>query len=284
MSGSNPHTCSTDGSPSDSTDGSSVTSSVTSSAVEATLDSVLDPELDRSIVALGYIDEIEIESGAEATSRVDGGVSVSVAFTLPTAWCSPAFAWMMASDAKCAVESLAGVETAHITLRDHMHESEINVGVNENLPFESVFPDADGGLAAVRATLDHKARLARQYDAVELLLEAGLSPAQIVTLTESDFERSDETDRLHLFLADRSFAVSVDAEPIDAYLEMAAEEGCLTARDEPMFRTPEGEAIDESQFELLHRRTRSAKVNVNGQGTVCEALNESRRAMLGRAD
>jgi hypothetical protein len=87
---------------------------------------------------------------------------------------------MMASDAKSMIESISGVDSAEVILRDHMHETEINTGVNEGRPFEAVFPDADGGLAAVRATLDHKARLARQYDAVETLVEAGLSPAQIV--------------------------------------------------------------------------------------------------------
>jgi metal-sulfur cluster biosynthetic enzyme len=255
---------------------STESATVTTRAVRTALDSVLDPELDRSIVELEYIDEISIEA-------VDtGATTVTVAFTLPTAWCSPGFAWMMASDARSVVESLSGVDTAEIVLQDHMHEKQINTGVNEGRPFEAVFPDADGGLAAVRATLDHKARLARQYDAVETLVEAGLSPAQIVSLTPSDLEQSEDDDRLHIFLAESAFAVSVDAQPIEAYLDKAAADDCLTGADEPLFRTPEGEPIEESTFELLRHRTRSAKVNVDGQGTVCDALNESRRDALGR--
>ncbi len=258
---------------------------VTTTAIRTALDSVLDPELDESIVALGYIDEIVI-SRDEAGET---GVNVRVSFTLPTAWCSPAFAWMMASDAKEAVEAFDAVSAAEIDLRDHMHETEINTGVNAGTPFADAFPDADGGLAAVRATLDHKARLARQYDAVEALLSVGLSPAQIISLTPDELERVEETaadagdDRIHIFVDD-AFGVAVDAEPIEAYLEMAREEGCLTGDDEPVFRMPEGDPIEESMFELLRRRTRSAKVNVNGQGTVCEALNESRREMLGRTE
>lgn len=50
-------------------------------AVRERLDEVRDPELDRSIVDLDYVDEIRIEEG-----------TVAVAFVLPTAWCSPAFA------------------------------------------------------------------------------------------------------------------------------------------------------------------------------------------------
>lgn len=251
---------------------------VTTQAIRTALDSVLDPELDRSIVELEYIEEIVIDqapSGSETHVRME--------FLLPTAWCSPAFAWMMASDAKAAIESIAGVDSAEIVLRDHMHETEINTGVNENQSFADAFPDADGGLEAVRATLDHKARLARQYDAVETLRAAGLSPAQIVSLTPSDLDREAADGRIHIHLAEGSFGITVDAEPIEEYLEMATADGCLTGPDEPLFRMPEGEPIDESMFELLRRRTRSAKVNVNGQGTVCEALNESRRG-IERAD
>ena len=43
--------------------------------------------------APGHIDTID-----------DGDVTVE--FTLPTAWCSPAFAWMMATDARDEVDSL----------------------------------------------------------------------------------------------------------------------------------------------------------------------------------
>ncbi|MFB6135667.1 MAG: iron-sulfur cluster assembly protein [Halobacteriaceae archaeon] len=55
-------------------------------AVRAALDGVTDPELDRSLVDLGYVDEVAVDGG-RATVRL----------TLPTAWCSPAFAWMMAT-------------------------------------------------------------------------------------------------------------------------------------------------------------------------------------------
>jgi|APHM01.1.fsa_nt_gi hypothetical protein len=139
--------------------------------------------------------------------------------------------------------------------------------------------------------LDHKARLARQYDAVEAVIKAGPSPAQVVSLTPENLERVDHVDsetedaesQIHISVGD-AFGVSVDAEPIDECIEMATKESCLTGDDDPPFRTLEGDPIDESMFDLLRRRTRSGKINVNGQRTVCEALNESRRKMLGRAD
>lgn len=226
------------------------------------LDRVTDPELDESIVALGYVDEIDVD-----------GTRVAVEFTLPTAWCSPAFAWMMATDARDEVEALPGVERVTVHLREHMHEEEITDGVNERLSFEEIFPDADGGVADVRRTLAEKARLARQYDAVEALLDAGLGDRQIVRLEPTDLWLDDP---VVVFVRDRAVGVPVPANPIDAYLERARETG-LIADDHPeLFRTPEGEPIQRSDFELVHRRCRLAGVNQGGQGSVCSALHEAR--------
>lgn len=122
--------------------------------IEKRLDRVTDPELDRSIIDLDYIKGIGIE-----------GRRVTVRFKLPTAWCSPAFAWMMATDIREEVTALPGVEETVVRLVDHMHADGINRGINEGLTFEAVFDDADGDVEAVRETLDHKARMARQHRA-----------------------------------------------------------------------------------------------------------------------
>jgi len=204
---------------------------VTEAAVRERLDRVTDPELDTSIVELEYIDEV----------RVDGD-EIWIAMTLPTAWCSPAFAWMMATDARDEVETLPGVARATVELREHMHEAEINRGVNERLSFGEAFPDADGDVAPVRAELDEKARLARQHDATGALLDAGLDGEQIAALTRSDIEVGD--GRARAWLRDRALAVRVDADPIDRYLEKASATGLLDDDHPELFRTPEGDPID----------------------------------------
>ena len=250
----------------------------TAEAVRSRLMRVTDPELDESIVDLDYIDEIDI-----------GDDDVTLHFTLPTAWCSPAFAWMMATDARDELESLPGVDTAHIRLHDHMHQTEINEGVNARLSFEESFPDADGEVRSVRATLDDKARLSRQYAAVEALLEAGLSPEQICALTPADVE-GDATegpahelpDQLPLYLADESFGVMVEARPLRRYLRKARTVDAVEGSDEPLFRTPEGDPIDPDDFDIVHKRGRLAQTNMTGQGGICDALNESRRKKLNR--
>jgi metal-sulfur cluster biosynthetic enzyme len=243
-------------------------------AVRDRLDRVTDPELDRSIVDLEYIDGIEID-----------GSRVSVDLTLPTAWCSPAFAWMMAVDAREEVESLSAVEESRIRLHDHMHETEINRGVNEGLSFAEAFPDADGDVAAVRAELDEKARVARQYDAVEALLEAGLDAETIVDLSPRDLEIDDSTDTVDVYVDDRSFAVTAPKDPLERYLEKARETDLVSEPDDFLFRTPEGDPIDVDSFDLVHRRGRLAQVNMSSQGGICDGLRAAREGRLeGTAD
>lgn len=232
-------------------------------AVRERLDRVTDPELDRSIVELEYVDEIRIDDGA-----------VFVRFRLPTAWCSPAFAWMMATDIREEVGALAGVARVRVDLVDHLHGEEISEGVNEGRPFEAVFEDATEGVEAVRATLDDKARLARQHRAVGALLDAGLSPDQIVAL-----ERGDVTvdgDRVAVTL--EGLTVFADGDPIERYLAKATEVGVAVDPDDPLFETPENDPIDPDEFDLVHRRTRLARTNMSGQGALCDGLREARYA------
>jgi metal-sulfur cluster biosynthetic enzyme len=232
-------------------------------AVREQLDRVTDPELDRSIVELEYIDEIEIDGG-----------SVAINVTLPTAWCSPAFAWMMMIDAREELSSLSEITDATVDLRDHMHAAEINEGVNEHLPFEAVFDDADGDIEAVRQELDEKARAARQYRAVSALLDGGAKPEQIVGLLREDLTM-DSKERATVRL-NETLSICVDSEPLERYLEKATATGVVSGSKDRLFVTPEGEAIPPSEFETVHRRGRLAATNMSGQGHVCANLADAR--------
>ena len=230
-------------------------------AVRERLDRVEDPELARSIVELDYIDAIDVE-----------GDRVAVRFTLPTAWCSPVFAWMMAVDARDEVEALEWVNEARVELCDHMHGEEITTGVNAREGFGETFPDADGDVAAVRAAIADKARVSRQREAVQAVLDAGVDPEQVVSLVRSDLTIAE--DEAHVDLG--GLSVVVDAAPITDYLDRVTTSGHVTAADDTLFLTPEGDPIPADQLDVVQKRSRLATVNMGGQGAVCDALHRAR--------
>ncbi len=243
---------------------------VDSASIRDRLRRVDDPELDRSIVELEYVERVRIDDG-----------HVEVAFVLPTAWCSPAFAWMMATGIRDEVGSLPGVASVSVELRDHMHGAEISDGVTHDRTFQEVFPDSASGVEDVRRKLDEKARLARQHAAVETLLEAGLSPRQIVSLTPAQLNLDVGNDRAAISVRGGDLVVVTDREPLASYLEEARATGLVSDAGDVLFADPDGDPIDPGEFELVHHRARAAKVNRDGQGTVCAELHASRNGADG---
>src|SRR2546421_2902134 len=104
---------------------------ITEALVYEAIADVLDPELDESLVKLGFIDRIQVE-----------GPDVAVTFKLPTYWCAPNFAYLMAADLRRKILTLPAVRTTRVILRDHYAEDEITKGINEGQHFSEAFPDA----------------------------------------------------------------------------------------------------------------------------------------------
>src|SRR5438105_12291140 len=101
---------------------------VSEQAVLAALGTVSDPELDESLVELGFLDSVRIE---------DEGC-VEVVLRLPTFWCAPNFAYLMALDARVATLQVPGVRQVRVVLKDHMYSDEISTGISAGLPFDEV--------------------------------------------------------------------------------------------------------------------------------------------------
>lgn len=240
-------------------------STPTTQTVREALDEVTDPELDRSIVALDYIETLTVEDG-----------SVTVAFALPTAWCSPTFAWMMATDARDAIDALDGVREVHVELRDHMHADEVTQGVNQHQSFAETFDTADGDVAETRATLDRKARLARQYDAIEALENAGLDDEQLATVRRRDVQLGDERATVEV----DGFYVEVDASPLKRYLEKATAVGVVETPDDRLFASRDGDPLEPADVSIARNASRLAKTNMGGQGGVCASLHAARNPEL----
>jgi metal-sulfur cluster biosynthetic enzyme len=90
-----------------------------SAEIWSALGAVTDPEIDESVTSLEFITSVRIESGN----------SVRIEFRLPTYWCAPNFAFLMASDMRDAVAELSWVEKVTVELLDHFSANLINRGV-----------------------------------------------------------------------------------------------------------------------------------------------------------
>jgi hypothetical protein len=174
---------------------------------------------------------------------------------------------------------LLRVESVRVDLRDHMHETEINHGVNEGLAFEEAFDEAEDGIEAVREKLDEKARLARQFDAFDALRDAGLSPAQVADLRLDAVDPAFEADRAAVSLRDGTVTVTLPAEAIVDYLEKARGTGLVTGADDRLFADRDGEPFGPERFEEIRRQSRAAATNVTGQGAIRSALHEARNGV-----
>src|ERR1700736_6604956 len=132
--------------------------------VWAALERVTDPEIDESVTKLEFITRVEVEAGSR----------VRIEFRLPTYWCAPNFAFLMASDMRDAVEELPWVEEVSVQLLDHFSATLINRGVALKQDFRDAFPgETDDDLASVRLKFLGKAFERRQELLIRHLLGAG---------------------------------------------------------------------------------------------------------------
>lgn len=150
---------------------------VSQAAVMAALRRVNDPELDESLVDLGFLDDVQVR-----------GDRVEVVLRLPTFWCAPNFAYLMADDARRAILRDSGAREVRVRLKDHMYSDEISAGVSAGAPFASIFADqADGDdLTELRLLFARKAFGMRQEQLVRFLLAEGLSSEDIASLHVGD--------------------------------------------------------------------------------------------------
>jgi metal-sulfur cluster biosynthetic enzyme len=162
---------------------------VSEATVLDALRGVIDPELDESLVDLGFVDSVCIE-----------GDEVEVGLRLPTFWCAPNFAYLMANDARDAVLRQPGVRQARVALKDHAYADEISAGVSSGATLGTIFPGQVDGedIETLRSVFYAKAFGMRQEQLVRFLLDAGLSSTELTGIDVEDV--IDASDRSGLVL------------------------------------------------------------------------------------
>jgi metal-sulfur cluster biosynthetic enzyme len=125
----------------------------------AALGTVIDPELDESITDLGFVRSLVVTPGS----------NVKVHLRLPTSFCAPNFAYLMASDAKDVLTALDWTRTVVVELDDHHDSDIINAGLAADAGYRGTYgQEAEESLDELRITFRRKAHTA----AVERCLTA----------------------------------------------------------------------------------------------------------------
>jgi metal-sulfur cluster biosynthetic enzyme len=210
--------------------------------IDEALSAVRDPELDEPITDLGFVKEV----------RVDGG-QVTVTLWLPTYFCAPNFAYIMAVDAKEAVGAIEGVTDVAIRLIDHHASDEINGGLAAGKDFDETFPGetVGEGLAEVRQRFDRKAFIARQQELYRQLTDKGLTPADILGLTLADLPDTPEARR---------------------YLDRRARVQLDTSGDAPYLVDLDGKPVTAETLDRHLIFARTVSVSIEGNASFCRGL------------
>ena len=219
------------------------------------LDDVTDPELDEPITDMGFVERVAVTDGRR----------VEVDFRLPTYWCSPNFAFLMAFGIRSEIGRLRWVQEAQVTLQDHCFGDEVNEGVNSGRPFEDVFAQyCDGAnLREVADKFRAKAFDRRQEVVLLALQEQGRPASEIVSMTLGTFDAldfaSDEVDRQK-----------------HRYRDILVDQGLARGPEDPAFPKWNGQPIGANALSEHLRMLKGVRINMEFNGAMCRGLASTR--------
>lgn len=217
-------------------------------AVLNALNTVSDPELAEPITDLGFVRSIAID---------DEGVTVHL--RLPTAFCSPNFAYLMASDAVDALRTVEGVGQVRVMLDDHHDSEKINAGLAADAGYVGTFGvEAERSLDELRLIFQRKAHTAAMERCIEeRLTNTGMEVKDIRRL------------RLRNLPAGRFK---------DALLRRRTAIGLGIGPDEPVFVNDQGVPVPLDQVPMRLRFAKSVRISMEGNSHFCRGLLATRYA------
>lgn len=211
------------------------------------LDTVFDPELDEPITDLGFVRSLEARDG-----------TLTVHLRLPTSFCSPNFAYLMASDAKDVLTGLPGAARVEVRLDDHHDSDLINRGLAADAGYRGTFgSEAEKDLDELRLTFRRKAHTA----AMERVLTA---------LLRADRDLTEEA------LHDVTLGDLPDDRATSALLRRRAALGLATAPDQPVLVDDRGQPYPRDEVPLRLRFARSVRISMDGNAHFCRGLLRTR--------
>ncbi|MCP9273943.1 iron-sulfur cluster assembly protein [Mycolicibacterium arenosum] len=210
----------------------------------AALGSVLDPELDEPITDLGFVRSLVVSPSG----------NIKVHLRLPTSFCSPNFAYLMASDAKDVLKQLDWTRNVVVELDDHHDSPIINAGLAADAGYRGTFQhEADDSLDELRETFRRKAHTAAMERCLTALLRAGRPSESLGSVTLGELPDDDAT---------RALLRRRDA------LELPTAGESLVLVDH--------EGRPPADPDLALRRARSTRISIDGNAHFCRGLLRTR--------
>lgn len=210
--------------------------------VVSALDTVLDPELDEPITDLGFVRSVHID---------DTGVSAHL--RLPTSFCSPNFAYLMASDAVDALRRVEGIGQVRVQLDDHHDSDKINAGLAADAGYRGTFGvETEDSLDELRLIFQRKAHTAAMERSIEdRLKKTGLAVSDVYRL------------RLSNLPAGRMK---------DALLRRRAAIGLGSGPDEAVFVDEHGVAVPPDEIPMRLRFAKAVRISIEGNSHFCRGM------------
>jgi len=212
------------------------------------LATVTDPELDEPITELGFVRSVLLDD-----------VGITVHLRLPTAFCSPNFAYLMASDALDALRELDHIGEVRVLLDDHHDSEKINTGLAADAGYLGTFGDeAEESLAALRDVFWRKAHTAAMERAIgSLMRQTPMDVDLIRRLTLRDLPEG----KPKVALLRRRFAIGLS--------------NCPNSR---VLVDDDGKSIPIEGVPLRLRFAKSVRMSMEGNAHFCRGLLATRYA------
>jgi metal-sulfur cluster biosynthetic enzyme len=210
--------------------------------VMAALATVIDPELDEPITDLGFVRSVQID---------DFGVTVHL--RLPTSFCSPNFAYLMASDSQDALRFVEGVGRIQVLLDDHHDSDKINSGLAAEAGYVGTFgSEAEESLDELRLIFQHKAHTAAMERCVAAVLKStDLAVEDAHRLTLGDLPGGGHKDAL---------------------LRRRADIGLGIGPGEPVLVDDAGVPIPVDAVPMRLRFAKAVRISIEGNSHFCRGL------------
>ena len=240
----------------------------TAAAIYAAIADVLDPELDEPLVKLGFIDRVLVD-----------GPDVAITFKLPTYWCAPNFAYLMAMDLRDKARSVPGVRSVRVALVDHCTEDEVTDAVNRGQSFAEAFPEEapeDEHLEELRRTFLRKGFLMRQDALLRQMLKVGLNEATIATLRVADIAIDESVNIAFVTVQGQALRLEGVGHSASLYLNRRASLRLPLAPADPLIIDDEGRPLQAGGLKEFLRRSRSIRMNIMVNTTLCKGLFRTR--------